>query len=232
MRSWGVPVVPLHPQATALATDVARKLLHDVHNSLVSVQAVAELAALDWPECADAVAPIRAHLDSSLSQMRRPLRTLPSRSAQRPRTMALWQAQLPAQTAPWLQAELIAADLPVPRLAEADWVQCLDNVVQNAVDAAKALAAGAPLEVGQTALRLHAAALQGQGYAGVELCDACGGCDDLEAVAAGKRCRGGMGHVGLGLAVAAAHLHSVGGAVLLRQLASPPGLCVTLWWPV
>lgn len=227
VASGAVCVAVLPTAALQLATTVARKLLHDVNNVLASTGATAELAALDWPACAAPLAAVGDALSAQQAALQRPLRTLPSRSASRPRSLAAFVAQLATQTGGCLQLDVAWSALPAPPIEEADWVQCLDNVVQNAIDAAAVCGLPLPRTMAVTGWARG-------GRAAVVLRDDCGGCEDTVGVARGERCRGGAGHLGLGLVVAAAHLGRVGGEVALANAEGPTGrgLTVTLDWPL
>lgn len=218
-------VVPPHPAALAMTVGVVRKLAHDLNNAMLSLNALCELAELDAPACADVVAPIRAHLDRPHRTLQLPQRTLPTRSALRPRDIDDWRTQLHGHAQDLGIQAHIPQDLPTPVLPTADWVQCLDNVTTNTLDAVREV---------QSRLtgpwHLIIRPLDAHHWQGLEITDNAGGCTDLAAVAAGERKRTGPGHLGLGLQVAAAHLARVGGQVAVRD-ATPAGMSVLLRWP-
>lgn len=225
-------VVAADPQAIALLVAAVRKLAHDVNNALVSSVSMFDLAvselADDHPELDEGLAPVRPYLSAPRTVFERPMRTLPTRSMQRPRVLGDWISQIQGEGAK-LDAEVqVAPGLPEPPIDPADWVQCLDNAVVNALDAREnAKRCGDADEPGLVSVVPFAL---GE-WQGVRIDDNGKPPADLGAVAQGTTRRSGHGHLGLGLQVAAMHLLPVGGQV--RLSASPlGGVRVEMRWPI
>ncbi len=225
-------VTAADPHAIALLVASVRKLAHDVNNALVSSVSMFDLAVSDLgddrPDLAGWLAPVRPYLSAPRTVFERPMRTLPTRSMQRPRQFADWASQIRGEGAK-LDADVqIQEGLPEPPIDPADWVQCLDNAVVNALDAREnAKRCGDADEPGVVAVAPFAL---GE-WRGVRIDDNGKPPADLLAVAQGSARRSGNGHLGLGLPVAAMHLAAAGGQV--RLSASPlGGLRVELRWPI
>jgi len=225
-------VTAAEPQAIALLVTALRKLAHDVNNALVSSVSMFDLAvsdlADDHAELAAGLAPVRPYLSAPQAVFERPLRTLPTRSMLRPRVYADWLAQIRSEGAK-LSAEVeVAPGLHQPLIQEADWVQCLDNAVVNALDAREnAMRCGDADDPGLVSVVPFA---QGE-WCGVRIDDNGKPPADLAGVAQGSARRSGHGHLGLGLPVAAMHLAAVGGQVRLSA-SLLGGVRVELRWPI
>ncbi len=221
-----VLVEPLAPVALTLALAMMKKLSHDLNNALLSSLSLAELVMLDHPEVAPILEPVRLHLQRPRQVLEASLRALPTRAAVRPRLLNTWPARVATE------AKALQLDLRLPEqlagpaaLAEDDWVQCLDNLVRNA------------LEAHELALKLHHDYAEAPWVAVQQLRPNCWqvldngpGCPDLQAAARGVA-RQGAGHLGLGLAVVAAHLQRIGGTLTLAPR-DGSGLVATIQWPL
>lgn len=215
-------------EAMTLLVAVVRKLGHDVNNALVSAVSLCELAVLDDPACEPALQPVRSQLSKPREVFDSAMRTLPSRSTVRPRDPDDWRVRA-GQEANAAQC-LMDVDWPLPQppvLTPMDWAQCLDNVVRNALESilmGRRLGFVPPLSL------IRVSGVTRQGWQGVSISDDGPGCTDLAAATSGKTRRAGGGHLGLGLAVCALHMASIGGTV---TLSTPPegGLRTVLLWP-
>lgn len=219
-----VAVPPLTPQALALLLRVTRKLAHDMNNAVLSTTSLLEMAAMDHPEAADWLAPLRPYAEKPKHLLGPALRALPTRASVRPRQLEAWPELVGAEAAA-LEVRLeLAPDIAAPAgLAEDEWLQCLDNLVVNSLQA-HALAR----RLGQRGAEAAWTAVRRLGPGHWQVSDNGPGCADLQAAANGTP-RQGNGHLGLGLAVVAAHLQRLGGTL---QLSARPGggLTADLHW--
>ncbi|MBI5608492.1 MAG: ATP-binding protein [Deltaproteobacteria bacterium] len=230
--STSFQVVAADSRAIALLVAALRKLSHDVNNALVSSVSMFDLAVSDLAEehadLAEGLAPVRPYLSAPRTVFEGPMRTLPTRSMLRPRVLSDWASQIRSEGAKFDTEVEVPADLPEPPIDAADWVQCLDNAVVNALDGREnAQRCGEP----QTPGLVRLAAFADGPWCGVRVDDNGKPPADLAAVAAGSTRRSGHGHLGLGLPVAAMHLAAAGGQVHLSP--SPlGGVRVELRWPI
>ena len=220
-----IQVEPLPAAALALALSMMKKLSHDLNNALLSSVSLLELVMMDHPEVANLLEPAHRHLQRPRQVLETSLRALPSRAAVRPRALSTWPARVIAE------AEAIQVQLRLPSridgpvgLAEEDWLQCLDNLVRNA------------LEAHELARKLQHDYAEQPWVSVEQLRDNCWqvldngpGCRDLPAAARGSA-RQGAGHLGLGLAVVATHLQRVRGTLTLAER-DGSGLVATIQWP-
>ncbi len=210
-----------------------RKLSHDVSNALVSTVSLFDLAMADYEDDLEANLPaglrsVRQNLSAPRAIFDAPMRTLPTRSLQRPRQFGDWQIQVQGEAAKLGCTVTLETGLPAPPIEPADWVQCLDNVVQNALDSREITRRCGDLA---THGRVAITALHDGDWSGVVVADNGSETVDLASAAAGRLRRNGHGHLGLGLPVAALHLAEVGGQVRLAQ-GSHGGIRVELRWPL
>lgn len=221
-----VTVEPMPPVALALALAMMNKLSHDLNNAQLSSQSLLELAMLDHPELAPLLDPVHKHLRRPRQVLETSLRALPTRASVRPRVLSAWPARVAAEAAA-LQVELrLPAILAGPAgLPEDDWTQCLDNLVHNAMDSH---------ELGR---RLHHdyaqppwISVEQNGPSEWHVMDNGPGCQDLQLAARGSP-RQGAGHLGLGLAVVAAHLARIGGTLTVAQRGGT-GITAVMQWPL
>lgn len=208
-----------------LLTASLRKLSHDVTNSLVAAVSMVDLALLKSPDpsVADSLQRLRGQILRPRTTLQTALGPMPLQHGDRPRTLVALErylSDLGREHAVELQLQLQPHDLP-PVLSETEWVHVLANLGHNALDAhaddvLQDEGPGEPRFVTITATRhgsLFELAVQDNGP----------GCTDLVAAASGKLRRAGGGHLGFGLAVAAAMVERAGGHLLL-QPRQPRGL--------
>ena len=205
-------VAPLPREAVDLSIAIVRKLAHDINNSLVSAISTLDLVVVDHPELEDLLAPLRRELSRPRTILERPLRTLPSRAMVRPFSLADWRPSIADEAKMLAISVRMPGDLPGPAaMDEATWTQCLDNVVRNALEAHKAsVRAGDtnPLPGRWVLVQFGA----DQSWRWCEVSDNGPGHDDPQSALLSRRGRSGGGHLGLGLAVVANHMATVGGA--------------------
>lgn len=201
------PVLPLAPEVEAALTTALRKLSHDISNSLVAAVSHLDLLGLhdpglralaDWQSCQNHLARPRAVVTTALW-------ALPAGGRDQPRTysdLRTWwgkrhlalglDAQLPALPQPWEQPDAVFA---------------LCCVLTNAAEALEeAHRLGEPL-VRRPQIWMDYAA------GSVLVADSGPGCADPRGAASGLVRRAGQGHLGLGLAAAAAGLQRLGGGL-------------------
>lgn len=198
-------VLPLAPEVEAALTAALRKLSHDISNSLVAAVSHLDLLGLhdpqlrelaDWQSCRAQLARPRAVVSTALW-------ALPGAGRDQPRTysdLRTWwsqrqsglglDAQLPDLVEPWQQPDAVFA------------LCCALTNAAEALQDARRL--GEPLvRPPQIAIRQDAGS--------VLVADSGPGCADPRGAASGQLRRAGHGHVGLGLAAAAAALRRHGG---------------------
>ncbi len=222
-------VEPLDAGQSAAVVAVVRKLAHDVNNALVSAVSTLDLLTIDRPDLEATLAPLRQELVRPRSLFERPMRGLPTRAMVRPWTLIDWRPRIADDAKTVGVSVRLPADLPGPTgLDEGAWVQCLDNVVRNALDAHAAHArSGEPLPAGGRWVAVQPASLPGERTCTVS--DNGPVPDNWQTAVQARKARPGEGHLGLGLGVVAAHLQTVGGRVELQQ--SPNGFVVCMRWP-
>jgi C4-dicarboxylate-specific signal transduction histidine kinase len=219
-----ISVVPLPPATLALLLAMVRKLAHDMNNAVLATTSLLEMAAMDHPEAEPWLTPLQPYAEKPKHLLSPALRALPTRAAVRPRRLEAWPELVSAEaTAVDVRLEL-PPDLAGPAaLAEDEWLQCLDNLVVNALQA-HALAR----RLGRRGPGPAWVAVQRLGPGHWQVADNGPGCADLQAAARGTP-RQGDGHLGLGLAVVASHLQRLGGTLLLSQ-PEAGGLIAQLHW--
>ncbi len=197
-----VRVQPL-PWATIEVLTVAmRKLAHDLMNSLVASVSLVDLTAMRNTDAnvGDQLARLRTHVMRPRASIQCALAALPG-LGDRPKTLPTLVKMLRTTAATqgveliWLGPE--ESHELAPGLTEAEWCQVASALVQNALEAHAMAeqdeASTAPrwVDVQWQESRLH-------------VTDNGPGCPDLHAAASCGLRRAGQGHMGLGLAVAAA----------------------------
>lgn len=220
-----VRVEPLAPATLALLVAALRKLSHDMNNAVLSSTSLLEMTAMDHPEAEPWLAPLLPHAQRPKQLLQPALRALPTRAAVRPRTLADWPQRIGEEAAA-LQVNLeLPAHLQGPAaLAEDEWLQCLDNLVCNALQAHAWVS-----RLGQPRAAPPWVEVQRLAEGHWRVCDNGPGCTDLGLAARGTP-RQGNGHLGLGLAVVASHLQRLGGSLHLAPR-DGGGLQAELSWP-
>lgn len=222
-------VAPLGDEAAKTAVAAVRKLAHDVNNALVSAASTLDLLVIDNPDLESVLAPVRHELMRPRALFERPMRGLPTRAMVRPWTLADWRAKIADEAKGVGVSVRMPSDLPKPAdLDEGQWVQCLDNLVRNALDA-HAVAARTAEQVlaGGRWVAVQAHAAGGTGVCEVTDNSGIGG---TSAAVQDRKPRSGGGHLGLGLAVAAAHIAAAGGSLQAGPLGD--GWMARLQWPL
>ncbi|MBM4343782.1 MAG: HAMP domain-containing histidine kinase [Deltaproteobacteria bacterium] len=222
-------VPPLDAGQSAAVVAAVRKLAHDVNNALVSAVSTLDLLTIDRPDLEGTLAPLRQELVRPRALFERPMRGLPTRAMVRPWTLADWRGRIADDAKTVGVSVRLPADLPGPAgLDEGSWVQCLDNTVRNALDAHAAHArSGDPAPAGGRYVSVQPGSATGTRHCVVA--DNGPVPEGWRAAVLARKARPGKGHLGLGLAVVAAHLHKVGGRVQVQQTAD--GFAVRLSWP-
>lgn len=198
-------VLPLAPDVEVALTAALRKLSHDISNSLVAAVSHLDLLGLHDPHVRDLT-----DWQSCRSQLTRPRGVV---------TTALWALPLGGRDQPRTYSELhawwskrqdsLGLDAELPMLAQTwqqpDAIFALCCVLTNAAEALQdAHRLGEPL------VRPPLVAIQQDGGS-VLVSDSGPGCADPIGAASGHVRRAGQGHLGLGLAAAAAALGRLGG---------------------
>lgn len=223
--SGPIPVTPLPRATLALLLLVLRKLAHDMNNAVLSTTSLLEMAAMDHPEAEAWLTPLRPYAEKPKHLLSPALRALPTRADVRPRRLEAWPELISAEAAAAGVRLELPLDLTGPAaMAEDEWLQCLDNLVVNALQA-HALAR----RLGRQGPEPAWVAVQCVGPGHWQVADNGPGCADLQAAAHGTP-RQGDGHLGLGLAVVASHLQRLGGTLLLSKRKAA-GILAELRWP-
>lgn len=235
---------PVHVRAlpwpvVELLVDTMRKLAHDLTNAMVAGVSMVDLTLLKCHEPA-----VADHLQRLRGQLLRPRTTigwatasLPMPSTQRPPGLGALERRVTDQGhEAGIELRGVIAQTPWPSLRprgldEDSWGLILHALLQNALDAhAAAALQGEPPPDDQVAFIQMDLTQEDAGTVHVRVVDNAEGCADLNSAATGRLRRSGNGHLGLGLAVAAAIAERAGGCLTLAHH-RPRGLIVCAEFP-
>jgi len=224
-----VPVRPLPWPVVELLVGTLRKLAHDLTNSMVAGVSMVDLTLLKCsePAVADSLNRLRSQLLRPRATLARATASLLMTAADRPVTIDTLAEAIGAMAEAGgvqLLGAIAATPWPTERpkqLEEAHWVHILHVLLQNALEAhaAAAIQSEPPLDGKLPYVRVDLTALPGGGLR-LLVADNGEGCADLRAAATGGMRRSGNGHLGLGLAVAAAIAQKAGGSLSIAH--NPP----------
>ncbi|MSQ83322.1 MAG: HAMP domain-containing histidine kinase [Myxococcales bacterium] len=228
-------VAPLGAEATQAGVAIVRKLAHDVNNALVSAVSTLDLLTIDHPELEETLAPLRHELIRPRALFERPMRGLPTRAMVRPWTLGDWRGRIADEAKSVGVSVRLPSEVRGPAgLDEGQWVQCLDNLVRNALDSH-----AVHIRTGQVAPdggRWVSVQVSPDGVADTDgvwgqcaIVDNGAVSSEHAAAAQQRRARSGDGHMGLGLAVVAAHLAGIGGRLLVGEARDGGWRAVMLW---
>lgn len=207
-RQWH-EVQPLPLAVQAALTAAVRKLSHDVSNSLVAAVSYLDLLGLqapllrDVPEWRDC----RHQLDRPRQVMKTALWCLPAGGRGQPQTLP--------ELSEWWETRVgtlgLTTTLPVlpAQWARPEAVFALCCVLTNAVEALEEAR-----RLGEPLVRPPTVGVRVNGH-DVLVEDSGPGCSDPAAAASGQARRAGQGHLGVGLASAAAALAPLGGGLAI-----------------
>ncbi len=224
-----VPVRPLAWPVVEMLVATLRKLAHDLTNSMVAGVSMVDLTLLKCsePAVADSLNRLRSQLLRPRATLARATASLPMPSADRPVTIEALAENIGALAeAGGIQLLGAIATTPWPterpkQIDEAHWVHILHVLLQNALEAhaAAAIQSEPPLDGRLPYVRLDLTSVPGGGLR-LLVTDNGEGCADLQVAATGGMRRSGNGHLGLGLAVAAAIAERAGGKLAIGH--NPP----------
>lgn len=224
-----VPVRPLPWPVVELLVATLRKLAHDLTNSMVAGVSMVDLTLLkcNEPAVADSLNRLRSQVLRPRATLARATASLPMPSADRPNTIDALAENISALAeAGGIQLLGAIATTPWPaerprQMEEGHWVHILHVLLQNAIEAhaAAAMQSEPPLDGKLPYVRVDLTTQPGGGLR-LLVTDNGEGCADLRAAATGGMRRSGNGHLGLGLAVAAAIAERGGGKLAIAH--NPP----------